>query len=541
MGSLGTPICISIFMARSSRGNRHSGHAVCEQKRGGTAAKGAWVVRHGYAVPPPRRLGCWSMRGVGQSDGVSVKAYAGTTGVILAFDVDGRASAQGCSASRSSARGGNRPHKWLAGALSFPGVEREPGEFPSSDTAPIQKFRWSDYTVFPDTTYTYTVHPVYGDAGEAARSSRARRSRVMTSSITRGDHRVVFNRAAAASQAFSRQFPEVEVELDAPRARRSASRSCRRRRWRGSAAARSSRSRASARARWTRRGRWTSRSTSTSCRRSATRSTPRATAAPTCGSSTTRSHDDHQTELNEEHVADWPREPEARPRDEPHLPRQVHGAQPRRQRAAHARRRCCAARRTSPTTASTARRTSSTPPNRPELAQPLPRAVRGAVRRRDAGRDEEVDQRQQPAVVRRRPIVAGFSPRSGEVDLDLFAAEIRGAGARRAVLHGVRPQRAHPRGAEGQAARRDPALRAAELARRDHRHPPRPHRRLRRDRDAQRGARGLPQGVARRGSGATSSSTPSSSSSTSRPTRRRSSAARTTCRRARRAATTRTS
>ena len=36
---------------------------------------------------------------------------------------------------------------------------------------------------------------------------------VMTSSITRGDHRVVFNRAAAASQAFSRQFPEVAEEL----------------------------------------------------------------------------------------------------------------------------------------------------------------------------------------------------------------------------------------------------------------------------------------------------------------------------------------
>jgi hypothetical protein len=155
------------------------------------------------------------MRAVGQSDGVSVKAYAGTTGVILAFDVaaDKREGLLGFAIQRS---GGNRPTKWLSGALSFPGVERKPGVFAASDVAPIQKFRWSDYTVFPDTTYTYEVHPVYGTPSKL-RLDPGPAVTVMTSSVTRGDHRVVFNRAAAASQAFSRDFPEVEVELEAAR------------------------------------------------------------------------------------------------------------------------------------------------------------------------------------------------------------------------------------------------------------------------------------------------------------------------------------
>ncbi|MDQ3849738.1 MAG: phospholipase D-like domain-containing protein [Actinomycetota bacterium] len=151
------------------------------------------------------------MRAIGQSDGVSVKAYAGTTGVILAFDVlpERRTGLLGFAIQRA---GGNRPTKWLAGGLHFPGVDHRPGEFAASNSAPIQKFRWSDYTVFPDTSYTYTVHPVYGAPGALDLRSGPSVA-VKTSSVERGDHRVVFNRAAAASQAFSREFPEVATEF----------------------------------------------------------------------------------------------------------------------------------------------------------------------------------------------------------------------------------------------------------------------------------------------------------------------------------------
>jgi phosphatidylserine/phosphatidylglycerophosphate/cardiolipin synthase-like enzyme len=162
-----------------------------------------------------RRLDTRLVRAIGQSDGVSVKAYAGTSGVILAFDVvpEKRDRLLGFAIERS---GGNRPRKWLGGALDFPGVQRQKGDFPTSQTAPIQKFRWSDYTVFPDTTYTYTVHPVYGTPAQL-RLDPGPLVTVTTSSVTRGDHRVVFNRAAAASQAFARRFPEVEAELNLAR------------------------------------------------------------------------------------------------------------------------------------------------------------------------------------------------------------------------------------------------------------------------------------------------------------------------------------
>jgi hypothetical protein len=151
------------------------------------------------------------MRAIAHSDSLSVKAYAGTTGVILAFDIRParRVGLLGFAIQRS---GGNRPTKWLAGGLDFPGVRRKPGEFATTNAAPIQRFRWSDYTVFPDTTYTYMVHPVYGTPSALELHDGASVA-VKTSSVARGDHRVVFNRAAAASQAFSREFPEVANEF----------------------------------------------------------------------------------------------------------------------------------------------------------------------------------------------------------------------------------------------------------------------------------------------------------------------------------------
>jgi hypothetical protein len=96
--------------------------------------------------------------------------------------------------------------------ITFPGVEHEPGQPLSTEQAPIQKFRWSDYRVYPDTTYTYEVHPVYGTPADP-RIEAGPTVEVRTESVRRGDHLVLFNRAAAASQAFSRKFPDVDAEL----------------------------------------------------------------------------------------------------------------------------------------------------------------------------------------------------------------------------------------------------------------------------------------------------------------------------------------
>jgi phosphatidylserine/phosphatidylglycerophosphate/cardiolipin synthase-like enzyme len=151
------------------------------------------------------------VRATDQKNDVSVKAYAGTTGVLLAMNIapERRDDLLGFAIHRE---GGNRPAQWLKGMMTFPGIDHEPGQPIETEQAPIQRFRWSDYRVYPDTTYTYEVHPVHGTA-EKPKIEDGPTVEVRTESVRRGEHRVIFNRAAAASQAFSREFPNVDEEL----------------------------------------------------------------------------------------------------------------------------------------------------------------------------------------------------------------------------------------------------------------------------------------------------------------------------------------
>lgn len=140
-----------------------------------------------------------------------VKGYSGTTGVLLAFDVDA-AARRGLLGFALERREGKGKNEWLFGMLPFAGDEHRPGERIPSNQAPIQKFRWSDYRVWPGREYTYTVHPVYGKPGKLdVRPGLA--VTLKTAGADKGDHRVLFNRAAAASQAFPLKFPDLEAQL----------------------------------------------------------------------------------------------------------------------------------------------------------------------------------------------------------------------------------------------------------------------------------------------------------------------------------------
>jgi hypothetical protein len=156
------------------------------------------------------------MRATAKSGGVSVKAYAGTTGVLLAMDVTAaaRRGLLGFAIERNGPR--KSDHKWLNGLLDFPGRDHPPGQPVETSRAPIQKFRWSDYTVFPDKGYRYTVRPMYGTPADP-RIGDGPSVKVTTESVARGEHGVIFNRAAAASQAFTRDFPEVDAAREAAR------------------------------------------------------------------------------------------------------------------------------------------------------------------------------------------------------------------------------------------------------------------------------------------------------------------------------------
>jgi PLD-like domain len=158
------------------------------------------------------------MRAQASENSLSVRAYAGTTGVLLGMNVEpgSRPRLLGFALERLDGSSGEK--EWLKALVPFPGTEREPGELFPTNVAPVQRFRWSDYRVYPDTEYAYTVHPVYGSPAQLEVEDGP--TVAVKTADPAGEHGVLFNRAAAASQAFSRKFPQVEEELDAARKER---------------------------------------------------------------------------------------------------------------------------------------------------------------------------------------------------------------------------------------------------------------------------------------------------------------------------------
>jgi phosphatidylserine/phosphatidylglycerophosphate/cardiolipin synthase-like enzyme len=146
-------------------------------------------------------------------DSFRVKAYAGANGVLLAFDLD-EARKPGLLGFAIEQKEGDKPWLWLFNSLTFPGKAHT---FPKwgatpSNLAPIQKFRWADYSVEPGTTCKYRVHLSYVDPQNPDRPAlgEALEIEVKTDDGKPEDHRVYFNRAVAASQAFGRKYPDLD-------------------------------------------------------------------------------------------------------------------------------------------------------------------------------------------------------------------------------------------------------------------------------------------------------------------------------------------
>ncbi len=155
------------------------------------------------------------MRQVAQKNQISVKAYAGSTGVLLGITLEPerRSGLLGFAIARRDGRTGKK--EWLTGLLDFPGSAHPPGTPIPSNRAPLQKFRWSDYRVYPGIVYEYTIYAVYGTPTKLELVPGP--TVTVTTASPTDEHYVLFNRAAAASQAFSRKFPEVEQQLAAAR------------------------------------------------------------------------------------------------------------------------------------------------------------------------------------------------------------------------------------------------------------------------------------------------------------------------------------
>ncbi|WP_419735863.1 phospholipase D-like domain-containing protein [Pseudomonas sp. COR18] len=146
-------------------------------------------------------------------DDFRVKAYAGTSGVLLAFDLaeSRRAGLLGFAIERQV---GDKPWRFLFNSLTFPGREHTFPQYHAtpSDVAPLQKFRWADYNVESGSTCNYRVHLAYGTPA-APRLDESLAISVTTDNGMPKNQRVIFNRAVAASQGFERKFPQLDQQL----------------------------------------------------------------------------------------------------------------------------------------------------------------------------------------------------------------------------------------------------------------------------------------------------------------------------------------
>ncbi|PBJ19885.1 hypothetical protein BSG18_38200 [Pseudomonas ogarae] len=148
-------------------------------------------------------------------DDFRVKAYAGTNGVLLAMDL-AESRRKGLLGFAIEKQQGDKPWLFLFNSLTFPDKAHTFPQFRAtpSDKAPLQKFRWADYAVNPGVTMHYRVHLAYGSP-EAPQLGESLAVTVTSDDGQPANQRVIFNRAVAASQAFQRKFPEVDALIGA--------------------------------------------------------------------------------------------------------------------------------------------------------------------------------------------------------------------------------------------------------------------------------------------------------------------------------------
>lgn len=159
------------------------------------------------------------MRSRSVKNGYTLKAYAGSTGVMLAMNVQPalRPGLLGFAIERQGPQPGR--YRWLQGLLRFPNQRRDLHSPIESKVAPIQKFRWSDYCVYPESDYAYQLYAVYGSPEKLYYRSGPMVS-VRTEALDSGLRQIVFNRAAAASQAYAARFQNANPDDPANQAAR---------------------------------------------------------------------------------------------------------------------------------------------------------------------------------------------------------------------------------------------------------------------------------------------------------------------------------
>jgi hypothetical protein len=142
------------------------------------------------------------MRAQDTSGGLTVRATAGNNVVLLGLDL-ARAKVEGLlgfGVERTDHTEGEQ--YWLPNQLGFPGADTTGLR---TDTNPLQTFRWGDYTAKPDHDYTYRVVALTGTPDRLTPVDEVE-VQIRTEGHQLGDHTIIFNRGAAASQQYAQRF-----------------------------------------------------------------------------------------------------------------------------------------------------------------------------------------------------------------------------------------------------------------------------------------------------------------------------------------------
>lgn len=163
------------------------------------------------------------MRARASKDGLTVRVIAGTHAALLAFDLadERRAGCLGFSIERTDVGTGDR--RWLPNSLRF--MSDPNPEWVTTARAPLQKFRWGDYTTEPGRLYRYRVVARYGTPAEIlAQGVIAERPggfdaipggvslELRTEDNRNAATSIFFNRGAAASQAYVTKFGDNDPD-----------------------------------------------------------------------------------------------------------------------------------------------------------------------------------------------------------------------------------------------------------------------------------------------------------------------------------------
>ncbi|MFI5373086.1 MAG: phospholipase D-like domain-containing protein [Candidatus Rokuibacteriota bacterium] len=158
------------------------------------------------------------MRNKHSGSGLSIRAIAGSHVVALAWDLKraefDTADLLGFALERTEFK--DRTRKAVAERYFLRGIKRfedkdkglPPGTPVPTSEHPIQSFQWGDYTAKPSTAYTYRLVPTTGAPKALSLRNDLAISVDIEAEPLHGDvHSIFFNRGAAGSQAYAREFP----------------------------------------------------------------------------------------------------------------------------------------------------------------------------------------------------------------------------------------------------------------------------------------------------------------------------------------------